>query len=62
MVEQHLPEWLRRRAGENRDEWLIRTARSCYFCPHPAFTNAVAASNHEDVCADNPAVRRKRRA
>jgi hypothetical protein len=53
--------WLEPRDGESRDEWLIRTARSCYWCPHPAFRNATEASDHEDVCWQNPHARHTQR-
>jgi hypothetical protein len=60
MTAENHPAHLRQRDGESRDEWINRTNRSCYWCDHEPFANATEACDHEDICEDNPARRRRK--
>jgi len=44
------PSWLLQRPDETRDDWINRTNKSCFYCPHPAFRTGKEAENHEIEC------------
>lgn len=54
MTSHTYPAWLHQREGESRDQWLRRTARSCYHCPAGPFGSAEETLRHEIACENTP--------